>query len=88
MEQTYRKFAATRSEEKKQQQIMKELNGQLWIDKNDIPSQLKPIIMMHVQCRLQDNKDVHLENILSILPLEHRKSIKLHLGLPILKKVS
>ncbi|XP_060675874.1 cyclic nucleotide-gated ion channel 1 [Ziziphus jujuba] len=87
LKRTYRKFAATRSEEKKQQQIMKELNGQLWIDKNDIPSQLKPIIMMHVQCRLQDNKDVHLENILSILPLEHRKSIKLHLGLPILKKV-
>lgn len=82
------KLAATRSEEKRQQTKMKERNAELWILRNNIPEDLKPIIMRHIRYRLQDNKGVDVESLLSILPMEHRTILKENLCLPMLKKVS
>lgn len=82
------KLAATRSEEKRQQTRMKERKAELWILRNGIPKDLKPIIMQHTRYRLQDNKEIDVETLLSLLPLEHRKAVKEHLCLDVLKKVS
>lgn len=81
------KLAATRSEEKRQQTRMKERKAELWILRNGIPRDLKPIIMQHTRYRLTDNKEVDVQSLLSLLPLEHRKAIKEHLCLDVLKKV-
>ncbi|XP_015878201.3 cyclic nucleotide-gated ion channel 1-like [Ziziphus jujuba] len=87
IQKTYMKLAATRSEEKRQQTKMKERNAELWILRNNIPEDLKPIIMRHIRYRLQDNKGVDVESLLSILPMEHRTILKENLCLPMLKKV-
>ncbi|XP_048325807.2 cyclic nucleotide-gated ion channel 1 isoform X1 [Ziziphus jujuba] len=87
LRKTYMKLAATRSEEKRQQTRMKERKAELWILRNGIPRDLKPIIMQHTRYRLTDNKEVDVQSLLSLLPLEHRKAIKEHLCLDVLKKV-
>lgn len=81
-------FAATRSEEKRQQTKMKERDAEMWILRNGIPEDVKPIIMRYIRYRLQDNKDVDVESLLSLLPMEHRTTLKEHLCMPMLKKVS
>ncbi|PRQ23691.1 putative potassium channel, voltage-dependent, EAG [Rosa chinensis] len=80
----------TRSSEKVKiirQMKMKDLEVQIWLSENDIPKNMKTLIMQNVHKQLEQNKDVHVGNILSILPLEQKRFIKRHLCLPMLKKV-
>ncbi|XP_021830089.1 cyclic nucleotide-gated ion channel 1-like [Prunus avium] len=70
-----------------QQLKMKDLEVQLWLSENDIPKNMKATIMQKVHKQLEQNKDVHVENILSILPLEQKRFIKRHLCWPTMKKV-
>ncbi|GMN39892.1 hypothetical protein TIFTF001_009120 [Ficus carica] len=73
--------ARLRSEEKsKLRNMIKERNAELWILKNRIPDFLKQSIMPYVRHRLQDNKDiVDVKTLLSILPLDLKRSVKRHL---------
>ncbi|XP_016650473.1 PREDICTED: cyclic nucleotide-gated ion channel 1-like, partial [Prunus mume] len=66
---------------------MKDLEVQFWLSENDIPKNMKAPIMQKVHKQLEQNKDVHVENILSILPLEQKRFIKRHLCWPTMKKV-
>lgn len=47
----------------------------------------KAEIMQKVRHKLEEKEDVDLENLLSILSPEDRKSIKLQLCLPLLRQV-
>ncbi|KAK9913515.1 hypothetical protein M0R45_037328 [Rubus argutus] len=84
-------FAITRRSEKilTQQRRSHEigLEVDLWLSRKGLPSYLKEVIMHIVQQKLEQNKDVQVENILSILPSAHSKYIKRYLCLATLKKV-
>ncbi|CAB4320529.1 unnamed protein product [Prunus armeniaca] len=69
------------------QQETKYREVQRWLSENDIPEDMKGTIMQKVDEQLEPNKDVHVENILYILPLEQKRFIKRHLCWPIMKKV-
>ncbi|PON72124.1 Ion transport domain containing protein [Parasponia andersonii] len=84
--QTYMQLATTRSEELRRKMKMKELDVELWIAKNDLGKERKAEIMQKLKCKLRDNNDVDIENLLSILSPEDRKSIKRQLCLPRLRK--
>ncbi|XP_007199331.2 cyclic nucleotide-gated ion channel 1 isoform X3 [Prunus persica] len=66
---------------------MKDLEVQFWLSENDIPKNMKATIMQKVHKQLEQNKDVRVENILYILPLEQKRFIKRHLCWPTMKKV-
>ncbi|KAH0977357.1 hypothetical protein GBA52_027076, partial [Prunus armeniaca] len=68
------------------QQETKYREVQHWLSENDIPEDMKGTIMQKVDEQLEPNKDVHVENILYILPLEQKRFIKRHLCWPIMKK--
>lgn len=81
-------LSTTRSEKLRRKMKMKDLDIELWLSKNGLPKEMKTVIMENLLRKLEENKDVHVENMLSILPLEHKNNIKYHLCLAILKKVS
>ncbi|VVA20301.1 PREDICTED: cyclic [Prunus dulcis] len=85
--QTYMQLSTTRSEKLRRKMKMKDLDIELWLSKNGLPKEMKTVIMENLLRKLEENKDVHVENMLSILPLEHKNNIKYHLCLAILKKV-
>ena len=85
--QTYMQLATTKSEEIGEKMKLKERDVELWIEKNGLPKELKTKIMQKVKYKLEENKDVDVENLLSILPSEDRKYIKRLLCLPMLRKV-
>lgn len=75
---------------KKHQWNKTEETAQLWLSKNGIPKLIIPMIRKYVQHRLQNNNDdVGMVNLFSILPIELQRTIKQHLclNLHILKKV-
>ena len=88
--QTYIQLATTRSEEIGEKMKLKERDIEVWIAKNGLPKEMKTSIMQKVKHKLEENynKDVDVENLLSILSSEDRKSIKRLLCLPMLKQVS
>ncbi|KAK9913306.1 hypothetical protein M0R45_037127 [Rubus argutus] len=67
--------------EKKGQEV------QRWLFKNGIPSSIKSEIMVKVEVELKENKDVNVENILSILPSYLQSYIKSRMPLSRLKQV-
>ncbi|XP_020425553.1 cyclic nucleotide-gated ion channel 1 [Prunus persica] len=71
-----------------QQQETKYREVLRWLSENNIPEDMKGTIMQKVDEQLEPNKDVHVENILHILPLEQKGFIKRHLCWPIMKEVS
>ncbi|XP_061999619.1 cyclic nucleotide-gated ion channel 1-like [Rosa rugosa] len=85
--QTYIQLATTKSEEIRQKMIMKELEIQWWMSRNHLPNDMKTVIIENVRQKLEENKDVHVENLLSILPRKDRRSIKRLLCMDSLKKV-
>lgn len=85
--QTYLQFATTKSEEIREKMKLKERDIELWISKNGLPKRLKRSIMKSVKYKLEENKDVDVENLFSILPVEERKTIKRQLCLSTIKKV-
>ena len=66
----------------------KNLELELWLSRKGLPRNLKEVIMHIIQQKLEQNQDVHVENILSVLPSAHSKYIKRYLSLATLKKVS
>ncbi|ONH91195.1 hypothetical protein PRUPE_8G097800 [Prunus persica] len=70
-----------------QQQETKYREVLRWLSENNIPEDMKGTIMQKVDEQLEPNKDVHVENILHILPLEQKGFIKRHLCWPIMKEV-
>jgi cyclic nucleotide gated channel len=66
----------------------KKLEVDLWLSRKGLPSNLKEVIMRFIQQELEQNKDVEVESILSVLPSAHSKYIKRYLSLATLKKVS
>lgn len=67
--------------------MMKDLEIQLWMSKNGLPEDMKTVIMNNVKQRLEEDKDVDVENLFSILSRNNKKSIKRHLCMDTLKKV-
>ncbi|KAI5314223.1 hypothetical protein L3X38_043399 [Prunus dulcis] len=70
-----------------QQQETKYREVLRWLSENNIPEGMEGTIMQKVDEQLEPNKDVHVENILHILPLEQKGFIKRHLCWPIMKEV-
>ncbi|KAM5559884.1 putative cyclic nucleotide-gated ion channel 10 [Rosa sericea] len=88
--QTYRQLAKKVSKKlefnRKMQEISPDID--LWLSKNaDVPKDMKTVIMKTVGCRVEENKDVHVENIFSILSPVHKRLIMRPLCLDLLKKV-
>ncbi|XP_062000313.1 uncharacterized protein LOC133717616 isoform X2 [Rosa rugosa] len=54
----------------------KEEEINMWLSKNGLPENLKPDIMKTVQVNFEENKDVDVENILSILPVSLQERIR------------
>jgi hypothetical protein len=65
----------------------------LWLSKNDLKTKntkkeaLKTVIIENIH-KLEENKDIDVQNIISILPIKYKKSIMRLLCLTSLKKVS
>ncbi|BFG23528.1 hypothetical protein CerSpe_098020 [Prunus speciosa] len=85
--QTYLQFATTRSEKLRRKLKTKDLEIDLWLSRKGLPKNLKEVIMQVVQQKLEQNKDVQVENILSVLPLVHSNFIRRYLRLATLKNV-
>ncbi|PRQ60443.1 putative potassium channel, voltage-dependent, EAG/ELK/ERG [Rosa chinensis] len=85
--QTYLQFATTRSEKIRRKMKTKNLEVDLWLSRKGLPSNLKIVIMQFIQQKLEQNNDVQVENILSVLPSAHSKYILRYLRLATLKKV-
>ena len=60
----------------------------LWISKHNIPDDIKPEIMRYIRLTLQEGKDVDIVHLLHVIPFSLGMSIKKHICLPMLKKVS
>ncbi|XP_024927619.3 cyclic nucleotide-gated ion channel 1 isoform X2 [Ziziphus jujuba] len=85
--QSYAKLAATRSMEKRYHKKLKERSVELWMLGNGIPNDLKPIIKRCTGDRLQDDQEVDVASLMSILPREHKSALKRHLCLATFKKI-
>jgi hypothetical protein len=83
------KMEAEKSEEIDRQMTIKKLTIRLWISRNQIPDSMKEQIFSCIKQTLEGNKDFDTEK-----PIHHLcdkdllKEIKLHLCLPLLRKVS
>ncbi|KAM5585031.1 cyclic nucleotide-gated ion channel 1 [Rosa sericea] len=85
--QTYLQFGTTRAEEIRRRTKTKDLEVDLWLSRKGIPKVLKELIMQTVERRIEENKDVQVENILSLLPVRHSNFIKRYMRLATLRKV-
>ncbi|CAL8171975.1 unnamed protein product [Prunus armeniaca] len=60
----------------------------LWLSRNDLSnSNLRMVIMKNVHQKLEENKEVDMENILSLLPIIHQRFIMCLLSWNLLKRV-
>lgn len=82
-------FAQERLKKLEFKEKMRMLNPDIdmWLYKNDLPPQLKEGIKENVQKRIEENKDVDVENILSILPFKHKRPVLHHLRMASLRRV-
>ncbi|XP_060675341.1 cyclic nucleotide-gated ion channel 1 [Ziziphus jujuba] len=87
LELVCRKLINTGSRRKEHEMQLKMLSTRLWMKENNIPEDMKPTLLQHVRCRLEDNKDIDLRNMLSILPREDKNMLKKHFCLASIKKV-
>ena len=80
-------LSTQRSEEIIQNVKFKERDVDLWMHRNELPTDIKEI-MSNITHILKEKKDVDVEKLLPHLPLELRKGIKNYLCKPLLRKVS
>lgn len=66
----------------------KDLEVGSWLSKNGIPVDTKSQIMEKVQVELEENRDVEVKNILSILPSGLQRRLEWYMPLSRLKRVS
>ena len=81
-------LSTQRSEEIIQNVKFKERDVDLWMHRNELPTDIKKEIMSNITHILKEKKDVDAEKLLPHLPLELRKKIKNYLCKPLLRKVS
>ncbi|XP_062003282.1 cyclic nucleotide-gated ion channel 1-like isoform X2 [Rosa rugosa] len=74
-----------REDERNKIQLKEKYSG--WMDRNEIPDDLKKKIMKNIEQKLEENKDTDPKNLFSILPTHTRTCLKRFLGLKLLKKV-
>lgn len=67
-------LTTTKSEEIRQKMMMKELEIQWWMARNRLPNDMKTVIIEKVIEKLEENKDVDVENLLYYSP----KGQKIH----------
>ncbi|KAL6123086.1 hypothetical protein ACLB2K_075609 [Fragaria x ananassa] len=70
---------------KDREKMMTEI--QQWMSRNHLPDDMKIVIIEKVGQKLEENKDVHVENLLPILSRKDRRFIKRLLCMDALKKV-
>lgn len=80
--------ATTRSEEVNMKMKLKERTIELWMSKYGLSEDIKREIKQNVKCRLEENNDVYVENLLDHLAPGLRKEVKHRLCLDLLKTVS
>ncbi|KAF3448010.1 hypothetical protein FNV43_RR08718 [Rhamnella rubrinervis] len=85
--QTYMQLATQRSEKIRRKMKFKETDIGLWFSKNGFHRKTQTEIMKKVEYRLEENRDVDVQNLFPLLALEDRKKIKHHLCFSIVKKV-
>ncbi|XP_024176804.1 cyclic nucleotide-gated ion channel 1 isoform X3 [Rosa chinensis] len=66
----------------------KDLEVGSWLSKNGIPVDTKSQIMEKVQVELEENRDVEVKNILSILPSDLQRRLEWYMPLSRLKRVT
>ncbi|CAL9027682.1 unnamed protein product, partial [Prunus brigantina] len=72
----------------RQKMRMMNLDIDLWLYKNGLyDKNLKMVIMKNLHQKLEENKEVDVENILSLVPIIHQRRIMRLLSLNLLKKV-
>ena len=88
IDQLLGKLAQEKKMKRKMDMKDKEIGS--WLSKNDLHDEsMKKEIMEYVKEELEQNRDVHMENILSILPAASSETnISSRLRLACLKKVS
>jgi hypothetical protein len=80
---------AEKSKEIDRQMTIKKLTIRLWISRNQIPDSMKEQIFSCIKQTLKGNKDFDTEKLIPHLSYKDLlKEIKLHLCLPVLRKVS
>ncbi|KAH7538193.1 hypothetical protein FEM48_Zijuj03G0172900 [Ziziphus jujuba var. spinosa] len=84
VEQTCRKLAVIGS---KKHEMQVETTKRNFVDaKEMIPENMKAILLRYVRRKLEDKKDIDVKNLLSILPIEYKESLKKHFCLASLEK--
>lgn len=79
-----------RSDQRKLRHKMHMMNPDidLWLHKNGLSDQkLKEVIMKNLHQKLEEHKEVDVENILSLLPIIHQRRIMCRLSLNLLRNV-
>ncbi|XP_008242403.2 PREDICTED: cyclic nucleotide-gated ion channel 1-like [Prunus mume] len=72
----------------RQKMQMMNLDIDLWLYKNALcDKNLKMVITKNLHQKLEENKEVDVENVLSLIPIIHQRRILRHLSLNLLKKV-
>ncbi|ONH95218.1 hypothetical protein PRUPE_7G057700 [Prunus persica] len=80
-----------RSDQRKLRHKMHMMNPDidLWLHKNGLSDQkLKEVIMKNLHQKLEEHKEVDVENILSLLPIIHQRRIMCRLSLNLLRNVA
>ncbi|KAL6206449.1 hypothetical protein ACLB2K_023697 [Fragaria x ananassa] len=85
--QTFISMETQRWEEIRNKIQLKERDILGWMERNDLPDDMKKQIMKNINDKLEENKDADLENIFSILPVYTKKFLKRFLCMKTLKKV-
>lgn len=87
VKQTFISMETQRWEEIRNKIQLKERDILGWMERNDLPDDMKKQIMKNINDKLEENKDADLENIFSILPVYTKKFLKRFLCMKTLKKV-
>lgn len=67
--------------------LLKEKDIERWMDKNELPDDMKKEIKKNIKQKLEENKDADLENLFNILPWHTKKYLKRVLCMNTLNKV-
>ncbi|PRQ29758.1 putative potassium channel, voltage-dependent, EAG/ELK/ERG [Rosa chinensis] len=85
--QTFMSMETQRWEDIRNKIQLKEKDIAEWMDRNELPDDMKKEIMKNIKQKLEENKDADLENLFSVLPIYTKKCLKRFLCMKTLKKV-
>ncbi|KAL6282751.1 hypothetical protein ACE6H2_013680 [Prunus campanulata] len=84
--QTFIQMRTTKSEERRRKIDSKKEAIETWMNKNDIPDDMKKEIMKNINKKWDEDKDGVLESLFNVLPDYEKKSLKYVLCLKILSQ--